>query len=185
MVGHLWTLLHIVLTPGLSLLNGVLEGKRALEGLMLMNECAAWNHHFHSHSLVEESHMPPPPCPPPPPRARKQPGKGIYEQLVLPWSLQRAVTGSWVQHPRGSHPSLPPLQGLSPPEPSDGGALTLTESTCRGLNNRHFSPQKCCPGTSLVVQWLRLRGPKAEGLGSIPGQGTRSHVSQLRSGKGK
>ena len=31
--------------------------------------------------------------------------------------------------------------------------------------------------TSLVVQWLRLR---AEGLDSIPGQGTRSHMLQLR-----
>ena len=29
-------------------------------------------------------------------------------------------------------------------------------------------------GTSLVVQWLRLSIPNAEGLGSIPGQGTRS-----------
>ena len=117
MVGQLWTLLHIVLTPGPSLLNGVLEGKRALEGLMLTNECAAWNHHFHSHSLVEKSHMLPPPSPrpaPPPPRARKQPGKGIYEQLVLPWSLQRAVTGSWVQHPRGPpQASLPSRVYLS------------------------------------------------------------------------
>ena len=34
-------------------------------------------------------------------------------------------------------------------------------------------------GTSLVVQWLRLRAPNAGGPGSIPGQGTRSHVPQL------
>ena len=27
-------------------------------------------------------------------------------------------------------------------------------------------------GTSLVVQWLRLCSPSAEGTGSIPGQGT-------------
>ena len=32
---------------------------------------------------------------------------------------------------------------------------------------------------SLVVQWLRLRVPNAGGLGSIPGQGTRSHMPQL------
>ena len=31
-------------------------------------------------------------------------------------------------------------------------------------------------GTSLVAQWLRLHTPNAEGLGSIPGQGTRSHM---------
>ena len=35
-------------------------------------------------------------------------------------------------------------------------------------------------GTSLVVQWLRLRDPNAEGLGSIPGQGTRSHILRLK-----
>ena len=31
-----------------------------------------------------------------------------------------------------------------------------------------------------MVQWLRLRIPNAGGLGSIPGQETRSHMLQLR-----
>ena len=35
-------------------------------------------------------------------------------------------------------------------------------------------------GTSLVLQWLRLHAPNAGGLGSTPGQGTRSHMLQLR-----
>ena len=35
-------------------------------------------------------------------------------------------------------------------------------------------------GTSLVDQWLRLQAPKAEGLGSIPAQGTGSHMLQLK-----
>ena len=35
-------------------------------------------------------------------------------------------------------------------------------------------------GTSLVIQWLRLWAPNAGGLGSILGQGTRSHMPQLR-----
>ena len=35
-------------------------------------------------------------------------------------------------------------------------------------------------GTSLVVQCLRLHAPKAGDPGSIPGQGTRSHMLQLR-----
>ena len=35
-------------------------------------------------------------------------------------------------------------------------------------------------GTSLVVQWLRLCAPNAGGPGSIPGQGSRSHMQQLR-----
>ena len=34
--------------------------------------------------------------------------------------------------------------------------------------------------TSLVVQWLRLYAPNAGGQGSIPGQGTRSHMVQLK-----
>ena len=36
-------------------------------------------------------------------------------------------------------------------------------------------------GTSLVVQWLRLETPNTGGLGSISGQGTRSHMPQLKS----
>ena len=39
---------------------------------------------------------------------------------------------------------------------------------------------KAITKTSLVVQWLRLQAPSAEGPGSIPGQGTRAHMSQLR-----
>ena len=35
-------------------------------------------------------------------------------------------------------------------------------------------------GASLVVQWLRFWAPTAEGTGSIFGQGTRSHMPQLR-----
>ena len=35
-------------------------------------------------------------------------------------------------------------------------------------------------GTSLVVQLLRLCASNAGGSGSIPGQGTRSHMPQLK-----
>ena len=35
-------------------------------------------------------------------------------------------------------------------------------------------------GTPLVVQRLRLLASNAGGQGSIPGQGTRSHVPQLK-----
>ena len=35
-------------------------------------------------------------------------------------------------------------------------------------------------GTSLEVQWLRLNTPNAVDPGSIPDQGTRSHMPQLR-----
>ena len=40
-------------------------------------------------------------------------------------------------------------------------------------------------GTPLVVQWLRLRAPKAGGLGSMSGQGTSSHMPLLRPGTAK
>ena len=39
---------------------------------------------------------------------------------------------------------------------------------------------KNCNETPLVIQWLRLHAPKARDPGSIPGQGTRSHMSQLK-----
>ena len=35
-------------------------------------------------------------------------------------------------------------------------------------------------GTCLVVQWLGLRVPNAGGPGSTAGQGTRSHMTQLK-----
>ena len=35
-------------------------------------------------------------------------------------------------------------------------------------------------GNSLVVQWLKLCAQDIGGLGLIPGQGTSSHVPQLR-----
>ena len=35
-------------------------------------------------------------------------------------------------------------------------------------------------GPSLVVQWLRLCAASTGGPGSIPGQGTRSHMPQLK-----
>ena len=40
----------------------------------------------------------------------------------------------------------------------------------------NVNPKKVCSGNSLPVQWLRLHTPNSEGPGSIPGQGTRSHV---------
>ena len=44
----------------------------------------------------------------------------------------------------------------------------------------HYPLQNQFQGTSLVVQWLRCQSPRAGGPGSIPGQGTRSHMLQLR-----
>ena len=50
---------------------------------------------------------------------------------------------------------------------------------------KHDSKDHVVFGTSLVVQWLRLHTLSAGGQGLIPGQGTRSHVPQVRPGTAK
>lgn len=46
------------------------------------------------------------------------------------------------------------------------------------LNNNKSQDKE--PETSLVVQWLQLQAPSAEGqAGFSPGQATRSHMPQL------
>ena len=59
--------------------------------------------------------------------------------------------------------------------------------TSRSLHHGGWSPGGPNPSykvgtfwTSLVVRWLRIQAPKAGGPGSIPSQGTRSHMWQLR-----
>ena len=47
-----------------------------------------------------------------------------------------------------------------------------------GSNENNTNEERV--GTSVVVQWLGLHALNAGGLGSIPGQGTRSHILQLR-----
>ena len=51
--------------------------------------------------------------------------------------------------------------------------VNMTYNLCSEVKNRGT-------GTSLVVQWLRFHTPNAGSLGSIPGQGTRSHMPPLR-----
>ena len=41
------------------------------------------------------------------------------------------------------------------------------------------------PGTSLVIQWLILQAPNAEGTGSVPGHRTRSCMPRIRPSTGK
>ena len=49
-----------------------------------------------------------------------------------------------------------------------------------GAQGNIFISKKIKDETTLVVQWLRFTVPNAGGPGLSPGQGTRSHVSQLR-----
>ena len=47
-------------------------------------------------------------------------------------------------------------------------------------SNTMLGCKEAVRGTSLMGQWLRLCAPNAGGLGSIPGQGIRSHILQLK-----
>ena len=85
----------------------------------------------------------------------------------------------WKDRPRvwtSAHSHLPfwhlPLDGSKAPwtryVPNRAYlSIFLPEPTSPGLH-----PQKACPGTSLVVQWLRLCTSNAGGVGSISGWGT-------------
>ena len=59
--------------------------------------------------------------------------------------------------------------------------------TCKGSEVYlvHSIQEMLAAGTSLLAQWLRLWAPNAGGPGSIPGQGTRSPILQLRPGAAK
>ena len=64
--------------------------------------------------------------------------------------------------------------------------ITLaTPNELLGLGNdssitNNVTHKKERPGTSLVVQWLRLHTPNEGSPGLTPGQGIRSHIPQLR-----
>ena len=47
-------------------------------------------------------------------------------------------------------------------------------------DSKYCSFNMTADGTSLVVQWLRFHAPNAGDPGSIPGQGNRSHMLQLK-----
>ena len=69
---------------------------------------------------------------------------------------------------------LPLSQGSLSSHPKIGVPLRKTQQS------RKNSLFKTNPRTSLVVQWLRPCAPKTGGPGLIPGQGTRSHMPQLK-----
>ena len=85
-----------------------------------------------------------------------------------------------------------------PVKPSKSQKSSLRKK-CQGKKNKGLSPKYVFHGrwkrekrktnwgrgTSLVVQGLRLQVPNAGSLGSIPGQGTRACMPQLRLSKAK
>ena len=87
---------------------------------------------------------------------------GVHPRLLCTWSFHdRLFQFPWLSCNQDSCLSVV----------SEAACSEAGKSNClkRGL-----------VGTSLVVQWLRLPAPNAGVLGSLPGQGTRSHVRQLK-----
>ena len=86
-------------------------------------------------------------------------------QCVVRWSPQstkgKDVEGLW---PQAASLKLPSATGSTPP------SVTAELDFHLGF----VSLQNAAGGTSLVVQWVRLRASSAGGLGSIPDRGTRS-----------
>ena len=91
------------------------------------------------------------------------------------------------------HECLNPCQNKSELSLPQGAAYLLGDWHELGLSNIQRKKKvttttiivttttiKMLRGNSLVVQQIRLCIPNAEGLGSIPGQETRSHMSQLK-----
>ena len=79
----------------------------------------------------------------------------------------------------GTRTDLSTLTRAFQPHKFPGNSKIFLETTVKLLV---LKPNQ---GTSLVVQRQRLHAPSAGGLGSIPGQGTRSHMSRLRPGTAK
>ena len=48
------------------------------------------------------------------------------------------------------------------------------------IDSSYAHPRNETAGTSLAIQWLRLHTPNGEGPGSIPDQGTISHMPWLK-----
>lgn len=57
-------------------------------------------------------------------------------------------------------------------------SMLLIHFTIKYTTSIYFKKWKM--GISLLVQWLRLQAHDAGGLGSIPDQGTKSHIPQLK-----
>ena len=67
-----------------------------------------------------------------------------------------------------------PIQGCLEKKPQEAGKPKEVKSCWRPTVNSYRKEQmKITWGTSLVVQWLRLHTSNAEGIGSIPGEGTK------------
>ena len=112
-----------------------------------------------------------------------------YSFLFKPVFPPQFITGPWrvLTQVRKVALKRDPLS-LSASLPS--AARGRTAETRLPNGQCQFFPSPCVPGTSpikkgssgvyVVVQWLRLHAPHAGDPGSIPDQGARHHMLQLR-----
>ena len=112
-------------------------------------------------------------------------GQDIKDQQLLKakeeWKNQMSCAFQW------KNPTAPliwaresNLSLINPLDPDKGNRRQRHSLKCA----RRALVNKTVGRTSLLVQWLRLYtsnvGGRGWGLGSIPGQGSRSHMPQLR-----
>ena len=92
-----------------------------------------------------------------------------FHYLLTEYKLQQLIakTTQVLQEPRGGLENKNGVSVLS----FKIYLFLLKKAVCR-------FPES--PGTSLVIQWLRLHAPSGGGLGLIPCQGTRAHLLQER-----
>ena len=93
----------------------------------------------------------------------------IYFYLLLFWGRTYGMQD--VSSPTRDRTHAP-CTGITESQPLDHQGSPMTWS--------HLHTKMLILGTSLVVQRLRLCAPSAGGLGSIPGQGSRSHTLWLK-----
>ena len=94
-----------------------------------------------------------------------EPDPTFLIHLSLPYTLHSDLTEIFIICIPGIHHACPCRVLFPGRAPSDNHEHIYLNSTS---------------GTSFVVQWLRLQALSAGGPGVIPGQGTRSHMPQLR-----
>ena len=115
------------------------------------------------------------------------PGKASQRSYSLNWAGKRGFSeGQWEGGPGEAEARLgggrrEDHDDGHRPQP-EGGSGEWGRSGFEEISRQLFCPLKTSVAseTSLVVQWLRRHAPSAGGLGSIPGQGGRSHTPQLR-----
>ena len=110
--------------------------------------------------------------------------------LSMEFSRQEYLNGQPFHYPGdlpnpGVEPESPALQAdslLSEHQGSlvHGSKIKKQENFLPAPSVKSSWERRLSTWISLVVQWLRLHAANAGGLGSIPGQGTRSHMLQLR-----